>query len=175
MVKALGSLLGIAFFCALLLGLTHQVTTVHIERNESAHFWQQVKDLTAIDIPSRSVVWRENVWHLCNGLALVRGETRGYGGPIHLLAALQLKTANDDSAPIVVRGVSVTRHQETPGIADFIKTLEHPWLQQFVELDADRIRRVEAVTGATITSRAITRGLEVITAYPALASSECLP
>ncbi|MCZ6855891.1 MAG: hypothetical protein O7G86_18405, partial [Gammaproteobacteria bacterium] len=77
MVRGIGSLLGIAMACALLLGLTHQATTVHIERNQSARFWQQVNELTAIDVPIDKVEWQENVWHLCNGLALVRGETRG--------------------------------------------------------------------------------------------------
>ena len=134
--------------------------------------WQQVKELTAIDVPIETVEWHENVWHLCNGLALVRGETRGYGGPIHLLAALELSTA--EAGRIVVRGVSVTLHQETPGIADFINQSQHPWLQHLSGLDTAQIGGVAAVTGATITSRAILRGLDNIAAHPGLASSRCL-
>ena len=175
MVRGLGSLLGIAFVCALLLGLTHQVTTARIESNQSAHFWRQVNELTTIDVSTDLVEWRENVWHLCNGLALVRGETRGYGGPIYLLAALQLNTTRDEAIHLVVQGLRVTRHQETPGIADFINQPEHPWLQHLALLDADEIGRVQAVTGATITSRAILRGLDAMTAYPALTSARCLP
>ena len=168
MVKALGSLLGISFVCALLLGLTSQVTTARIEHNQNARFWKQVNELTAIDVPIKSVEWHNDVWHLCNGLAMVRGETRGYGGPIHLLAAVRLDTAN-----VVVQGLRITRHQETPGIADFINRPEGPWLQHFTLLDAHQIGRVEAVTGATITSRAILRGLGAIATNPALAGASC--
>ena len=168
-------MLGIAFVCALLLGLTHQATTARIESNQSEHFWRQVNELTTIDVSTDLVEWRENVWHLCNGLALVRGETRGYGGPIHLLAALQLNTTGDEAGHLVVQGLRVTRHQETPGIADFITQPERPWLQHLVLLDADEIGQVQALTGATITSRAILRGLNVMTAYPALTNSRCLP
>jgi len=172
-VKAIGSLLGIALACALLLGLTHRATTEQIKHNQNAHFWQQVNELTALEVPVDKVEWDENVWHLCNGLVLVRGETRGYGGPIHLLAALQLDTAREKEGQTTVRGVSVTRHQETPGIADFISQSQHPWLQHLAGLDPARIGSVEAVTGATITSRAILRGLAAMTAYPELASSRC--
>ncbi|MCZ6618340.1 MAG: FMN-binding protein [Gammaproteobacteria bacterium] len=132
-----------------------------------------MNQLTGIDAHAFRVEWQGDVWHLCNGLALVRGETRGYGGPIHLLAALQLETGQDGTDQIVVRGVSVTRHQETPGIADFISQPEHPWLQRLIELGSDRIGNVEAVTGATITSKAILRGLDDITHYPALVRSRC--
>ena len=81
----------------------------------------------------------------------------------------------DEAGHLVVQGLRVTRHQETPGIADFITQPQRPWLQHLVLLDADEIGRVQALTGATITSRAILRGLNVMTAYPALTNSRCLP
>lgn len=131
--------------------------------------------LTGINLRRDRVEWNGNVWHLCDGLALVRGETRGYGGPVHLLAALKLQEDENQTDLIVVRGLVVTRHQETPGIADFINQPEHSWLKGFINLDADQIDQVDAVTGATITSRAILQGLNALTVIPDLETSGCAP
>ena len=52
-----------------------------------------------------------------------------------------------------ISGLRVLRHEETPGLGDFI---EGDWLQQFVHQPPED---VDTVTGATITSRAVIRAL----------------
>lgn len=177
MVRPLAHLLGVALGCALLLGLTHGLTAKRIGQNEKAHFWREVNELTGVAAPVNDVAWRNDVLPLCNGLVLARGVTRGYGGPIHLLAALQLYAPRPDTDQhrVVIDGVRVTRHQETPGIADFISRPDGPWLAQLDSLEAGALIRVDTMSGATITSQAILRGLGALVAKPDLTDAWCPP
>ena len=78
---------------------------------------------------------------LCDhGLVVLRVEGRGYGGEFRLAVALGL----DGS----VTGVRVLEHAETPGFSDILAA-DAPWLDSFTTGD------VHAVTGATVTSRAV--------------------
>ncbi len=75
------------------------------------------------------------------------GEIRGYGGPINLL----LSVSNHG----VIQGITVVESRETPS---YMKGIEK-WLEQFKGLSIlDPLEeQVDAVTGATITSKAVTR------------------
>ena len=66
------------------------------------------------------------------------------GGDIELLLA---------SRPGQLKGLRVVRHEETPGLADFI---ESDWIRQF---ESRPPLSVDTVTGATITSNAIKRAV----------------
>jgi Na+-translocating ferredoxin:NAD+ oxidoreductase subunit G len=86
----------------------------------------------------------------------------GYVGPIELLVGLDA----DGS----VRGVRAARHAETPGIGDFIDLRRTGWMHQF---DGQSLARTpperwlpradggdfDVVAGATVTSRAVIRGV----------------
>lgn len=86
----------------------------------------------------------------------------GYSGSIHLLVAI---AADGD-----LQGARVLRHNETPGLGDQIEATKSDWLRQFagrslgappkedwkVTKDGGQF---EAVTGATITSRAVVKAL----------------
>ena len=87
----------------------------------------------------------------------------GYNGDIDLLIALTLKSLTQDREIISVR---VTHHEETPGIGDKIEPDVSSWIHQFAgksAIDTDwRLfpkGDVDAISGATITSRAITNAI----------------
>ena len=80
---------------------------------------------------------------------------RGYGGRIGILVGLEVDRA--------VRGIRIISHQETPGLGAKITSLD--FLDQFAGLSTGElaIRRdggaVDAITGATISSRAVAEGV----------------
>lgn len=78
---------------------------------------------------------------LCDhGLVVLRVSGQGYGGEFRLAVALDL----DGS----VTGVRVLDHAETPGFSDILAA-DARWLDSFTTGD------VHAVTGATVTSKAV--------------------
>tara|TARA_B100000315_G_scaffold204708_1_gene198180 strand:- start:1279 stop:1644 length:366 start_codon:yes stop_codon:yes gene_type:complete len=79
------------------------------------------------------------------GTRLDTVSTPGYGGSIEMLVALDRGS---------IGGVKVTRHEETPGLGDFI---EGEWMNQFEQMQP---MEVDTISGATITSLAIKRALQ---------------
>lgn len=86
----------------------------------------------------------------------------GYRGPLELLVAVAWDGA--------LLGVQVLRHDETPGLGDQFETREADWLEAFRGLSLQNppqhqwtVRKdggaFDAFTGATITPRAIVRGV----------------
>jgi electron transport complex protein RnfG len=86
----------------------------------------------------------------------------GYRGPIELLVAVAVDGT--------LLGVQVLRHNETPGLGDAFETREADWLEAFRGLSLTRppqhrwtVRKdggdFDAFTGATITPRAIVKGV----------------
>ncbi|MDE0419706.1 MAG: FMN-binding protein [Gammaproteobacteria bacterium] len=78
-------------------------------------------------------------------LVVLRVDGSGYGGGFNLGVALDL----DGS----IKGVRVLEHVETPGFGDILNA-PSAWLDSFTTGD------VHAVTGATITSRAVMSAVE---------------
>ena len=86
----------------------------------------------------------------------------GYRGPIELLVAI--------AADGTLLGVQVLQHNETPGLGDAFETREVDWLEAFRGLSLAKppqhrwtVRKdggdFDAFTGATITPRAIVKGV----------------
>jgi len=80
----------------------------------------------------------------------------GYGGPIDILVGM-----NPD---YTLRDIEVLSHTETPGLGN--KIIEEPFTEQFVGLRVDEIvlsrdgGKIDAITGATISSRAVTEAIQ---------------
>lgn len=76
---------------------------------------------------------------------------KGYGGYIDILVALEDETT--------IRGISIVRHSETPGLG--AKITENEYRDQYIGLDIDDAvleydgGQVDAITGATISSKAV--------------------
>jgi electron transport complex protein RnfG len=80
----------------------------------------------------------------------------GYNGPIQLIVGVDLNG--------VIMGVEVIEHSETPGLGARVKEIKpgekQPWfLRQFIGKNASEAevnKNIDAITGATISSRAVT-------------------
>jgi RnfABCDGE-type electron transport complex G subunit len=151
----------LALTCAFLLAFTYQLTQETIKSNQR-HYEERVL---------REMVNGAEVEKSISGYNVFRNETQigtiepfttslGYNGDIDLLIALTLKSLTQDREIISVR---VIHHEETPGIGDKIETNVSSWIHQFSgksALDTDWTLfpkgDVDAISGATITSRAVT-------------------
>ena len=153
MLKPLFALVIIAGVCASLLALTQTLTDERIQSNVAERELQLITDLTGI-APATTGSWSGDVWNLCNGMVLARTEVAGYGGPVALVIALT--SARDEYR---LRGLRITRHQETPGLADFLGQPEQGWLVQLPSRTSAELSEIDTVAGATITSRAVLRGV----------------
>jgi Na+-translocating ferredoxin:NAD+ oxidoreductase RnfG subunit len=140
--------------CASLLALTNMATNSRIESNRQDHERQMIGDLTGSD-PTTQSSWSNDVWDLCNNVVLVRSHGTGYGGPIALLVALT--TEHPEGNELRLLGLRVTKHQETPGLADFLAQPNSGWLSHLAGLTGPEVSAVDTVAGATITSIAIRR------------------
>ncbi len=72
-------------------------------------------------------------------------------------------------------GVRIVAQQETPGIADFLGHPEQGWVASLSGSTAAELGRVDGVSGATITSRALTRSLAAGLSRPTLLQPDCGP
>ena len=92
---------------------------------------------------------------------IVPSETKGYGGKIKLLVAV--------TADAKVIDYNILEHNETPGLGD--NAQKPSFRQQFAGKGADHLtvtkdpadkEDIQAMTGATISSRAVTRGVKQV-------------
>ncbi len=90
---------------------------------------------------------------------LVPGEAKGYGGPVVVMVAVS------DKGEII--DYSITKANETPGLGT--KAAEEDFRSQFwgktsdaltVVKDPQNTENIQAITGATITSRAVTKAVK---------------
>jgi Na+-translocating ferredoxin:NAD+ oxidoreductase RnfG subunit len=160
--RALLNVTAIALACGAALAGTHWLTEEKIRFNETARLRDAIVDLLPAGAQAPSVTPAlEQVpaaWQLCNGFLLGRSNARGYGGDIRLLYAL--RPAGDP----MLTGVTVLGHAETPGLADFVT--DPDWLGAFTQRSATDIDGLAAVTGATITSRAVADHLAAVLRNP---------
>lgn len=116
----------------------------------------------SITVDGRTVpFFRASLHGQPSGIVLT-SETQGYGGPIQLLTGI-----NVDG---VITGVRVISHKETPGLGDAIELSHSPWILGFNGKSLDNLTeqqwhvkkdggQFDAFTGATITPRAVVKGV----------------
>jgi len=81
----------------------------------------------------------------------------GYGGPIELIVALESTLLQDDE--IIIHGISVVSHSETPGLGE--KIVETSFSGQFTGINVNDVAlskdggKIDAISGATISSSAV--------------------
>lgn len=117
-----------------------RLTDERVRANALASERQVVRELAGVaaTVPDDSLALCER------GLVLRRDTTRGYGGEVDYIVAF--------AADGRIAGVRVLQHAETPGFADILLPGSN-WLAGF------ETGEVHAVTGATITSRAVIDGV----------------
>ena len=149
--KTLRPALGISVIglgCGLLLAGVHVLTEPAIEANRSRHVWQLAHQLVGHPFDPAGLAWQGDQVDLPEGIWLRRTEIQGYAGKIHLLAAFGKGGR--------LLGARVAEHRETPGLGDFIDIDKSPWMRRFATTPP---LAVDAVSGATITSEAVKRGI----------------
>ena len=165
----------ITFVCALLLGFINAVTADKIEQNNEntrnkamAVIMQDAESFEAVDVGEEWTAPEDKGQPAISGVyaAQAGGETIGYcvevnpsgfGGTLTMIVGI-----NTDGT---VAGAQVTAHGETPGLGAKAKT-DPNWITQFAGQPADGSLAVtkdggtiNAITGSTITSRAVTLGV----------------
>lgn len=121
-----------------LLASIDAITETRIEANERERRQATLKELVGLEI---EMPGHEDVAACDRSLVALALVERGYGGSMDVVAAFR------DGR---LSGVRVTRHAETPGFADILDPSD--WIGR-IEGDG----HVDAVSGATITSRAVMR------------------
>lgn len=180
----------ITFVCALLLGFVNQVTAPLIAQNEAdtrnAAMAEIIPDAEFEDM--NVVLSAEEV--AASGITLPAGRTaagisgvykatqggedagycvqvnpKGFGGELTIIVGI--------GADGTVAGAKVTAHGETPGLGAKSQT-DPEWIKQYAGQPADGQLQVtkdggtiNAITGSTITSRAVTDGVNTAAAYVA--------
>ena len=157
--KAALGFIALAVIAGALIGATRLLTTPHITANQVAREQTIVNEILGTD--SNQVTDVAAIKRLC------RTSVRGYAGNIDLLVLPdQAITTNAES--ISVTAVRVFQHRETPGIGDFITTDSSEWIFGFAGLKWQQTprdtnsawnERIDAVSGATITRRAMIKGV----------------
>jgi electron transport complex protein RnfG len=151
----------LALTCAFLLAFTHQITQGTIQSNQR-HYEERVLREMVNGAELEKSISGYNVFRKGTQIGTIEPfmTSRGYNGEINLLIALTLNSLTQDKEVISVR---VTHHEETPGIGDKIEPDVSSWIHQFAgksARDTDWTLSpkgdIDAISGATITSRAVT-------------------
>ena len=173
----------ITFVCALLLGFINAVTADKIAQNNEntrneamAVIMQDAESFEAVEVGEEWTAPEDKGQPPISGVyeAQAGGETIGYcvevnpsgfGGTLTMIVGINLDGT--------VAGAQVTEHGETPGLGAKSQT-DPEWIKQYQGQPADGQLQVtkdggtiNAITGSTITSRAVTDGVNTAAAYVA--------
>ncbi len=168
----------VTFAVALLLGLVNQTTAPKIEENQQNAVKKAMAEIipgaefAPIDIgeqPEDSIVssaYAATVDGAAAGYCITT-TPNGYGGELTVIVGIT------DGA---VAGVKVTSHSETPGLG--AKAQDSEWISQFIGMPADGALSVDkdggsvvSISGATVTSRAVSAGVNAAAEFAASLNS----
>ena len=149
----------ICLFVAGLLGVVNHYTKPQIEANENAEKQEAIKSIFGDDIESNKISEEDadnelyiilkdgKVFGYCAEVA-----PNGFGGEIKMMVGVDYEGK--------VCGANIVSMSETPGLGS--RTKEEAWfLEQFVGKSGELAvgSGVDAITGATISSKAVTKGV----------------
>lgn len=164
----------ITFVCALLLGVINSVTKDKIEQNgietRNAAMSEIIPDaeFTDVEVPADFATPADKNQPVVSGVYqatldgaeagyCVEVNPKGFGGALKMIVGI--------NADGTVAGIKVTEASETPGLGAKAQS-DKNWVAQFAGQPADGSLAVSkdggtinAITGATITSRAVTLGV----------------
>ena len=162
-VRVAFNLIAACFISGLVIGAVYYVTAPVAAQKAEMIKQESMRELIA-DADDFAEVAGHDGWTAAikNGKPIayiVPGETKGYGGKIKLLVAVDVNGK--------VLDFSLLEHNETPGLGDNAQKPE--FRRQFAGKDAAALivvkdpankNNIQAMTGATITSRAVTKGVK---------------
>lgn len=148
----------LAFICALsagTLGYFYQLTTpiineqqIRAEVSLRQEVLPQATEFKEITVDGTTVYLGLSNGGIVGGVAKIT--TKGYGGDIELIVGL-----DSDKR---ITGIKILSHSETPGLGE--KATKNGYLSQFIGKSNTNLNSVRFITGATISSRAISNGVE---------------
>lgn len=154
-VRALATIGLLTLGCTAILWGTERLTGPRIAEERAAALRSSIAELAGSARVAELTAPIEWPLRLCDQMTLLQTNARGYGGALTLAVALV-------PGPIAteIHSLQTVRHQETPGIGDFIaESGSDSWLQRFRGSTAysltTRPYALDAVSGATVTVNAI--------------------
>ena len=161
-------LFAITAFSAMLLGFAHEITKEPIENqvrlarekamNETLSQADRFEEVM-VELPKGSKISEINAGYkgdLLEGF-VVKVSPKGFGGPIEIMVGV--------SKDGIVQGIKMLKHSETPGLG--ANAEDDSFTSQYKDTSGEltvtktipnKDNEIQALTGATITSRAITDG-----------------
>lgn len=151
----------------IILSFTYYLTSGIAEKKSQELIYSSMKTLVP-DADSFQKIHGKSDWYTATAdkktiAYIVSSTSRGYSGTIELLVAV--------SPQEKILNFEVTSSDETPGLGD--KATKEPFIGQFKGKSSDEMvvvkdpsdkAHIQAVTGATISSRAVTRGVKTAVA-----------
>lgn len=151
------------FFCSLIIALVYFFTAPVAAKNAVMLKEESMKALIKDADEFKAVEGKSEMYEAIKDnktIAYVtQSESKGYGGTIEILVGVDTQCR--------VIGYNILSHNETPGLGD--KTTKSPFKDQFkgkdlkhlvVTKDSSDKDDIQAITGATISSKAVTKGIE---------------
>ncbi len=167
-----GILFLLTAICVGILGGVNEITKPIIEKNESATEEATMRELITtaenfenVNLADEGMIKKVVIAKQGSQTVgyVLRVEPNGYGGAIKLLIGLDQEG--------VVKGISILEHSETPGFGanadkdDFKNQFVDKVAPLSVSKSATSKQEIEAITGATITSVAITNAVNTAVEY----------
>ncbi|NLK21500.1 MAG: RnfABCDGE type electron transport complex subunit G [Epulopiscium sp.] len=165
-------LFAITAFSAMLLGFAHEITKEPIENqvrlarekamNETLSQADRFEEVM-VELPKGSKISEINAGYkgdLLEGF-VVKVSPKGFGGPIEIMVGV--------SKDGIVQGIKMLKHSETPGLG--ANAEDDSFTSQYKDTSGEltvtktipnKDNEIQALTGATITSRAITDGVNEV-------------
>lgn len=151
------------FISGIIIAAVYFITAPISEKNAQIQKENSMKELITDATSFRAVEGKENFYEALNNDKVigyvVSTETKGYGGTITIMSAV------DTDGTVI--GYNILSHNETPGLGD--RTAKAPFKDQFkgktvetlkVTTDKSDETDIQAITGSTISSKAVTDGVK---------------
>ena len=156
-----GTLLLIAAIVAGMLAAVNALTKDRIEQNELAEINTAIGELFGgeverTDLQGEFPAGVRNVWQVSldgeHAGYCIYTETQGYGGTIGMMVAFDTQGA--------VQGISIVEILETAGLGSRVN--DGAYLSQYTGMTEEKsMAEVDAITGSTVSSRAVTEGVNL--------------
>ena len=182
--RTLALVCGVALLAGALISGTWEITRDRIAANEHARLLASLSrvagtaaesEMTAVEfeLPATDDPHVEQIYAMYTGERFVAWvyvgvAPVGYNGPINMLVGIR-----SDGTIIAAH---VLQHRETPGLGDAIETEKSDWITQFAGASAAAPQNwalgidggtFDAITGATITPRAVVAAISAVLDYHA--------
>ena len=161
-IKLAGILCAITLIAALILACVNKITAPEIEKASQKASEEAMNTILSAD-KYEEVAGKENVFKAIKDSDVigycVAVEVNGFGGPVEMMVGI--------GTDGVLKGIDILSHSETAGLG--AKADTDDFKQRFVRKNPDltvvkapttNIDEVQAITGATITSRAVAEGVK---------------